>query len=100
MKRLITPERDEKPTVTTRSPLAPCPDCSNPCSASAESCPQCGRFFQRFAQTVIVDRKGWASTIAVGVLLAELIPILFVILLLLALFLTGVGFSALSGPHR
>jgi uncharacterized OB-fold protein len=63
--------------------LSPCPDCGHMVSRQAESCPQCGRFFQRFK--VVVDRAGWAGTIALGIflifILFALVNILLVVLL-------------------
>jgi hypothetical protein len=56
--------------------LSKCPDCERLISRHAESCPHCGRFIQSFRNSVSVDRTGWSSTIAWGVILSWVIPIL------------------------
>lgn len=63
--------------------LYPCPDCGHMVSRQAEACPQCGRFFQRFK--MVVDRSGWAGTIALGILLIFILFVLLNVLLLVLL---------------
>jgi uncharacterized membrane protein YvbJ len=72
--------------------LIACLDCGNPTSRYAESCPRCGRFFQRFQTVVKVDQNGWMSTIAFGILLAAVLPWLIIgIIVLLLVVVGGVG---------
>jgi hypothetical protein len=73
----INEEREaETETLATISTpkLAPCPDCSHACSYLALSCPSCGRVLRESKQIVIVEREGWRSTIAWGIILAAVIP--------------------------
>jgi uncharacterized paraquat-inducible protein A len=68
-------------SAAARNPsLDPCPDCSWMISRKAEACPRCGRFIQRLG-AVTVDRRGWAGTIAAGIILIGVLWALVVILL-------------------
>ncbi|HEV2707595.1 MAG TPA: hypothetical protein VGV59_16880 [Pyrinomonadaceae bacterium] len=71
--------------------LGLCPDCRQLISHQAESCPHCGRFIQRFASKMVVERKGWISTIAWGILLAVVIPWLILLALAFLFLIGGVG---------
>jgi predicted RNA-binding Zn-ribbon protein involved in translation (DUF1610 family) len=73
--------------------LYPCPDCEHMISRYAEACPSCGRFIQRMAQTITINRSGWSGTIAWGVILSWLLPILLFIMFIMV---TGV----LLSPYR
>ena len=73
------------------SNLGLCPDCHQLISHQAESCPHCGRFIQRFGTKMVIDRKGWVSTIAWGILLAAVLPWLLLIALAFLVLIGGVG---------
>jgi hypothetical protein len=85
------------------SKLVLCPDCNQPVSRMAETCPRCGRFFQRLLNSsgidyvVRVERTGWSMTIAGGVILAGFI-VWFVTFALTMLFLIFVVGLASTGP--
>jgi predicted RNA-binding Zn-ribbon protein involved in translation (DUF1610 family) len=75
-----------------KSNLFPCPDCGGHCSRQAEACPHCGRFIQRLNTTIKVDRHGWISTIAIGILLAAVLPWLLLIGIVIVLSVAlGIG---------
>lgn len=74
--------------------LFPCPDCQRQCSRLAESCPQCGRFFQRLGPPVKVERDGWVSTITNAILLAALLPVLAAVVLVFLLLAGALGAGA------
>jgi hypothetical protein len=79
-----------------KSKLIPCPDCGRNCSACAEACPQCGRFFRRYAGgEVAVNRSGWFLTIAGGVILGGIFVAVLSAVLLVVLLALGVGLSSL-----
>lgn len=73
--------------------LHPCPDCEHLISRSAESCPQCGRYIQRFALTI--EREGWTSTIGWGILYSGFLLLIINIVVIAILFI--VGSSLLAG---
>jgi hypothetical protein len=84
------------PPLTSR--LIPCPDCNHNCSPQAEHCPQCGRFFRRYDDgTLTVDRRGWATAIAGGIVLGWILVSLIAGALLVVLFILGAG---LAIPRR
>ena len=88
--------RTGTPAPAVQAPLpAPnlglCPDCHQLISHQAESCPHCGRFIQRFASKIVIDRKGWVSTIAWGILLAAVLPWLILIALAFLFLIGGIG---------
>lgn len=58
--------------------LHACPDCGHQCAVRAEACPQCGSFFQDLRYPRKIDRTGWATTIAFGVILGWVVSALFV----------------------
>lgn len=63
-------------TAGTSAKTQPCPDCGRLISPHAEACPGCGRFIQNLRNVVItVDRRGWAGTIAWGIILAYIISV-------------------------
>ncbi len=90
--QISTPTR-QAPVATTN--LGLCPDCHQLISHQAESCPHCGRFIQRFASKIVVDRKGWVSTIAWGILLAVVVPWLILLALAFLFLIGGVGRGSL-----
>jgi hypothetical protein len=65
-------------------------------SRNAEDCPNCGKYFQRFNLTVEVYRGGWSRTIALGVILAWLVPFIIAIAMFVLLFVLGIGLSGLG----
>jgi hypothetical protein len=69
-------EVGDEPNVLEPSGLFACPDCKHSCSRLAESCPECGRFFQRINDDHLlrVDRRGWIWTIAGGIWWAFTLP--------------------------
>jgi uncharacterized paraquat-inducible protein A len=48
-----------------------CPDCDNEVSARAAFCPKCGYVFRELP--IKLDRKGWATTIALGAVMAYIL---------------------------
>jgi len=72
--------------------LFSCPDCQGWVSHYAESCPKCGRFFQRFQdaktyQKGIVDGRNWIWRIAFGVILGYLGALMITFALWFVLFI-------------
>lgn len=78
-------------TIPPAANLGLCPDCRNLISHQAESCPHCGRFIQRFASKLVVERKGWISTIAWGILLAAVLPWLILIAVAFLFLIGGIS---------
>ncbi len=76
--------------------LRPCPDCNHQVSIHAEACPQCGSFFQTLRHGQQIDRTGWATTIAYGVLLGSIITVLIGGIGIVILFFLG---AAAMMPH-
>jgi hypothetical protein len=76
--------------------LFPCPDCSHACSYLATVCPSCGRVLRESKQIVIVEREGWRSTIAWGIILAAVIPWLIAIVAFFVLAFLGIIGSPLG----
>lgn len=70
----------------TRNPansrLYACPDCQHFCSRRAAVCPSCGCPLREDSLVVQVERKGWVSTIAYGILWAAVLPWLVAIALI------------------
>jgi hypothetical protein len=93
------PEENRQLHDTADAPkraLMPCPDCGHNCSTYAESCPGCGRFFRRYAGgEVTVDRSGWFTTIAGGVIVGWLVVAVISFVVLVVLFALGVGLGSL-----
>jgi RNA polymerase subunit RPABC4/transcription elongation factor Spt4 len=85
----VAPRQSADTAAPDNPKLAPCPDCGKMISKNAESCPQCGRFFQRFGAAVVVDQKGWAGTIAWGVIFSWLVPGLIILIVVVFFFLLG-----------
>lgn len=83
-------EPEQRPGPAAPNPkLEACPDCGWMISRQAEACPRCGRFIQRLG-AVTVDRRGWAGTIALGILLIGVLYALITFLL----------FVLVAGPGR
>lgn len=85
--------------------LVPCPDCHHKVSRQAETCPQCGRFFQRFKSEVQIASRvfvnpgsGWSWVVMWGIIFAAILPTI-VMFLLFILFLGGVA-SSLPATNR
>jgi RNA polymerase subunit RPABC4/transcription elongation factor Spt4 len=77
--QIVEQEQIAKAAESRNPNLIPCADCNRMVSRHAESCPQCGRFFQRFSQPITISRSGWSGTIAWGVILSWLLPILLMV---------------------
>jgi hypothetical protein len=91
-----TRAREEFPAPMAR--LVPCPDCNHNCSKSAEHCPQCGHFFRRYAGgEVTVDKKGWQTIIAGGIVLGWILVGIITAFLVFIVLMLGAG---LSVPRR
>src|SRR5437763_1179443 len=77
----------QTPTLDIAQPmpagLAPCPDCEHSCSLRAESCPSCGCVLREVRRIVIVERTGWVSTIAYGIIWAAVLPWIVLIAVIL-----------------
>ncbi|MCP9496716.1 MAG: zinc ribbon domain-containing protein [Pyrinomonadaceae bacterium MAG19_C2-C3] len=75
--------------------LAPCADCGKTISKNAEFCPHCGCTYKRSPSQVTVDRTGWTTTIAWGIVLSSF---LWLLLFILVIVLFG-GLGILGGAR-
>lgn len=89
----VLPPRKE----STRANVVSCSDCGARISPHAVLCPHCGRQYGLLR----VDRAGWSTSIAWGVILAGLIVWLISFLLTILFFILFLGgLASLSQPGR
>lgn len=77
--------------------LAPCPDCGVNISPFAESCPHCGKPFER-NPTEVIPGPRWSWTIYWGIVLFVMIPVLISAVVTVLLFI--IFAASLAGVHQ
>jgi hypothetical protein len=87
-------------SVAAAPKLLPCPDCAQPISTYAESCPHCGRFFKSYSphahRIEVTPGAGWIGKIAWGIVLSSFLwsliaAVMFLIGIIFLVAMLGIG---------